>query len=472
MGGFDNLTYLTPNLTTNTQIQYAPGATQDSGTITAAAFAVGTTFVPLTFQGLGIFTNTITFSSSNPNQGGRVDTLTVNGTAANESFTVNGSGDAGAGTVQVGTYATVETLVLNTPGIAHLDLQGLGGADYFYVSGPLPYSITSLQGSDPIANLSGATGPVSVDLGNDALSTLTVISGYGGIVTLVGIDTANLDATSNTVTVNGTSQPESLVFTPTGANAGTLTDSGIGTVFNVSNVSGAVSGFVLNPMGGTDTVTVNGTSAADSQTVIVNGANTTVRTNSLLAVDTVTANTESLVVASGNGDDLLIVDASNGPVLIQTVYDGGTGRDTLLLTGGMASTDTYTPGPIPGSGRSQIVFTSGGGGTQTVDFLNLEPVQDDVTATTTIVNADNADNAINYSQGPGFNDHGSGVVTIDNQETYEFSAKTHLVINALKRQRRNQFEQSGHSPGPGRYYRQRRRSHGQRRADRQRHHRH
>ncbi len=105
------------------------------------------------------------------------------------------------------------------------------------------------------------------------------------------------------------------------------------------------------------------------------------------------------------------------------------------------------PGPIPGSGRSQIVFTSGGGGTQTVDFLNLEPVQDDVTATTAIVNADNAANAINYSQGPGFNDHGSGLVTVDNQETYEFRQQNTPGDQRPKRQRRNQSEQSGHAPG-------------------------
>ncbi len=287
--GNDNLTYLTPSLPSGANIAYTPGATQDSGTITASTLGTGS-FVPLVFQGLGISTNTITFNSSN----GRVDTLTVNGTAANESFTVTGSGDAGAGTVQVGTYATVETLVLNTPGIAQLNLQGLGGADYFYVSGPLPYSITSLQGSDPIANLSGATGPVTVNLGNNSLSTLTTITGYGGTVTLVGIDTANLDANSNTVSVNGTTQPEAFTFTPTDTAAGTLTDSGINTVFNFSNVSGAVSGFTLDPSGGSDTVTVNGTSSADSQTALVNGSDTTVRTNGLLAVDTVTADTESL----------------------------------------------------------------------------------------------------------------------------------------------------------------------------------
>jgi len=437
--GNDNLTYLTPNLSTlSSVINYTPGATADSGTITATAGFSGT-FVPLSFQGLGVSTNTITFSTSNPSNGNRGDRLTVNGTAGNDDFFVSGSGDAGAGAVQVTNTVTTETLLINTPGIDRLDLNGLGGVDVFNVTGSLPYGNTYVEGSDPIVNLSGATGAVGVLVGNTAIpSSNTLISGYGGQITLIGIDTANIDASNaahtidNTVFVTGTSQPESFVYTPTGTNAGTLTDSGMDTVFNFSNVSGTVSGFTLDPFGGSDTVTVNGTSSADSQTALVNGSDTTVRTNGLLAVDTVTADTESLVIASGNGDDQLTVDASNGPVTIPLVYDGGTGRDTLQLTGGTASTDAYTPGPTPGSGRSQIVFTNGGGGSQIVNFVNLEPVQDDVVATTATVNADNAANAINYSQGGGFNDHThTGLVTVDNQETYEFTNKTHLVLNAL-----------------------------------------
>ncbi len=431
-GGNDNLTYLSPNLVVSgSQINYTPGATQDSGTITAAGAFGATTLVPLSFQGLGIGSNTITFSSSNPS--GRVDSLTVNGSASNDVFVVNGTADAGAGTVQLAGVSAVKTLVINTPGIAQLDLNGAGGTDFFTVTGGLPYSSTTVEGSDPILSLSGATGPVNVNLGNNALSTnLTTITGYGGTVTLVGIDTANLDAGTNTVTVNGTSQPESFNYTPTGANAATLTDSGTNTVFNFANVSGVVSGFKIDPMGGADTLTVNGTSSNDSMTALTNGADTTVRTNGLLAVDTVTADTEHLVIDSGTGDDALTVNASNGPVLVPIVYDGGAGQDSLKLTGGTATVDTYAPGPTPGAGNSTIVFTSGGAGTQIVNFMNLEPVQDDVAAGIAVVVANNATNAINYTRGPGFNDHThTGLVSIDNQETYEFTNKTHLIIDAL-----------------------------------------
>ena len=51
-------------------------------------------------------------------------------------------------------------------------------------------------------------------------------------------------------------------------------------------------------------------SLGDSMTALVNGANTTVRTNGLLAIDMVTANTEHLVISSGTGDDTLNVNAT------------------------------------------------------------------------------------------------------------------------------------------------------------------
>jgi hypothetical protein len=108
-------------------------------------------------------------------------------------------------------------------------------------------------------------------------------------------------------------------------------------------------------------------------------------------------------------------------------YDGGTGFNQLQLvqTGGsFRFNDTYSVGPNPGEG----VDTIDG---QSVFFQNLAPVQDNVPAGTATVNATPAANAINYSQGPGggiFTGN-TGLVTIDNQESYEFNKKTNLVIN-------------------------------------------
>ena len=69
----------------------------------------------------------------------------------------------------------------------------------------------------------------------------------------------------------------------------------------------------------------------------------------------------------------------------------------------------------------------GASGTQTVYFQNLAPVLDNVPAATVTVNATPAANAINYIQGPGggiFGAATTGLVTIDNQESFEFANKT------------------------------------------------
>ncbi|MFZ1007472.1 MAG: hypothetical protein WAN65_11580, partial [Candidatus Sulfotelmatobacter sp.] len=135
------------------------------------------------------------------------------------------------------------------------------------------------------------------------------------------------------------------------------------------------------------------------------------------------------------GNDSLIVDSSNGLVAPTggINYDGGTGFNTLTLrqtAGPTQTSDTYSVGPNVGSGSDVIV----GSATQTVFFQNLAPVQDNVTATTSIVNATPSSNAINYTQGPGggiFGANKTGLVTIDNQESFEFNNKTNLVINSL-----------------------------------------
>src|SRR5262249_34377499 len=131
------------------------------------------------------------------------------------------------------------------------------------------------------------------------------------------------------------------------------------------------------------------------------------------------------------GNDTLIVDSTNGLINVANGirYDGGTGtldQLQLLQTGGPTRTsDTYSVGPVVGSGTSTIVGP-GTAGTQTVFFENLSPVLDTVQAALLTVNATAADNAISYSGLVS----GDGLVTIDQQEPIEFANKSTLAINA------------------------------------------
>src|SRR4029077_4938806 len=80
-----------------------------------------------------------------------------------------------------------------------------------------------------------------------------------------------------------------------------------------------------------------------------------------------------IAVTGGQGNDRLTVDSTLGALTIPVEYDGGSGSDLLILTGGTATSDVYTSGPNPGQGTSAIVI---GGVTQVVTFSNLEPVID------------------------------------------------------------------------------------------------
>ena len=86
---------------------------------------------------------------------------------------------------------------------------------------------------------------------------------------MIGVATANLDAGNNTLSATGTTQNDNIIFTPTGAAAGTFYDDiGSGnnlvpnTVFNIANVAGNFRVF-NDPSGNADQVTLRGTAARD-----------------------------------------------------------------------------------------------------------------------------------------------------------------------------------------------------------------
>ena len=119
------------------------------------------------------------------------------------------------------------------------------------------------------------------------------------------------------------------------------------------------------------------------------------------------------------GDDSATIDNTAGLLTVPVTYDGGNGSDVLALTGTTAvTTATYRPGPSITEGR--ITHD-----TMTVDFVGLEPVQDNVAAVNLFVNGTNADNAIDYSAGLGGGIFvgATGIVSVDGFETIEFNNK-------------------------------------------------
>jgi hypothetical protein len=276
-GGNDTLTYNTPaNANAGSTVVYAPGANPDAGSVTGSQNG-GPALAPLTFSGLG-GTGSLTFTTANAARSDHLIVQDLPG-GASDVFNVNPGGAGGVGGGSVGTVAIVHaapdnspvTLTLSTPGVSILELQGLGGGDTFNVNGALPYTGLLLNDGATV-NLAAAVGPVTVNIGDNTPGSPnpnTVITGYGAPVTLIGVDTANLNANSNNMTAVGTSQNDNWIFTPTGAKAATFYDSiGSGnnlvpnTVFNATNVTG-----VFQALGGTggnaDELTVQGSDARD-----------------------------------------------------------------------------------------------------------------------------------------------------------------------------------------------------------------
>jgi hypothetical protein len=414
-GGPDALTVTTPAGVD--RVSYTPGATADSGIITARGAGGGVTLVPLTYTTLGAAGN-VTFASA----GGREDVLTLYGTNNTDVVNVNGPGDI----IQLATInGGFVTPLLHTGGINILELDGLAGDDTFNLSGSLPYGNgTFVDGGDPSAsdtvNLSGATGAVTVSLGSAAASTNTVVAGYGSLVTLLGVEVANLDANGQTLTVDGTSQPESITYTPTGASAGTVTDAGLNTVFNFSSVTAAAGGFTIDAFGGSNTVTVNGTAGGDAIAVVRGAANDTVQVNALQTVTLVNADTQALVVATGTGTDTTSVSGSGGPTL--TVNGGQVpyGDSLVVVNSATSGNTSAATGNTDDSGR----ITNADG---TIDFtgMNLVIIGDNAASTTDTLSviASNGNDMITAAHVGSANE-----VTVNANATVAFSGFNQLSL--------------------------------------------
>lgn len=311
-------------------LTYTPGDGSNAGTI------AGTTFAPLSFSQLGT-TSSVSFLSA----GGREDALEINdAVGTSDVWTVNGAGDA----VQVANLAGgFITLPLSTGGIANLELHGLGGGDRFNVSGVLPYTSTIIDDGAAV-NLSGASGPVTVFLGDNTPNSPnpnTVVTGYGGSVTLIDIETANLDANNNQVTATGTTQNDNITYTPTGAAAGTFFDnipSGNNqvpnTVFNIANAAGNFRVF-NDPSGSADRVTLQGSAARDLIQINQGSGIAQILANNVIPL---------LPVQLGISAEILTVLGLGGQNTFQVIPApgiGGQAQDNLLINidGGTTATD-------------------------------------------------------------------------------------------------------------------------------------
>ena len=304
-------------------------------TLTVNGLAGGTNFVVtgFTITGLGA---TLSY--------GTMELLTVNAVGGNNSFTVNGD--------SIPTFlngADGDDLFTVNSSSTPLTLNGGAGDNTFVINGNSgPLTVTADTGSDSFT-VNGNSGSLSLSggIGNDSF----VINGNAGSSFV-----ADGGEGDNTFVVNSNSSPISLVGGG-GSNSFTV-NAPISAAVSIDG--GAGSGVDAGP----DTLTVNGTIAADTFTITsstIDGIGSTITYSALntvvingLAGDNsfyihstscqTTINTGSGVntveVGSNAPDNGGVLDGILGPILVN-----GNGRDSLLIddsgsTGGRDATLT------------------------------------------------------------------------------------------------------------------------------------
>ncbi len=141
------------------------------------------------------------------------------------------------------------------------------------------------------------------------------------------------------------------------------------------------------------------------------GANTIVTVDALQSISIASADTQSLVIDSGAGDDVINVTSNGGPAL--TVIGGDpTASDTLTVTANGDTTVNFGSDPTSGT-----ITTDD----PAIAFSGIEAISlTSATGSALTVNGTNGDDAINQS---------GNTVTVNNGATVTFASYPTLNLN-------------------------------------------
>ena len=466
-GGSNNIGGLGDDLTVverigrATRFVHTPGAAPDSGRIDTSD-SDGDTLIPIEYRRLDA-AGTVTLVGS-----GAGDTLVALGTSGSDEFTV---GFTGTDDVDIDLTTTAGTRVdLRTVDVGNYILEALEGDDTVTLIAQVDADSFVVNGGDPggsdVLLLSGAAGVAeTVTIAPDATNpTEQDVTGLGASIDVSGVelirytgdggdDTLRVVPGAGDHAVRVDNGPEPLTDRVTSdalpeihftdlLNFVVDEDSQIGNIvatFVTGSLAGAINYQTI--LDGEDTLVIEGSDgAADNFRVSHPVGVPVVAVTDVASGVTVTdlgtgvpSPLGRLQINTLGGDDMVTVDNSTGLINVPITYDGGSGSDTLLVTGTTAVQQVeYFPGPDVLEGRLAYSLTWGPPPSRdmVIDFINLEPVIDLVPKTVALtVYGTNADNAINYTEGPNsgvvslLNPLGlvTGLVSVDAYETIEFA---------------------------------------------------
>ena len=226
----------------------------------------------------------------------------------------------------------------------------------------------------PGLTVNPAGGAVTVDLAARTIQGFASASATS-LIGINGIPTVNVNVNGNVLTVNLTNGDDTLSYTPSGPNAGSLALAGVNQTLNVSG-SGT---FTVKPLDGNDTVTTYGTAAGDTVNVTVKPT-IAVQVGSSLTLNMPAAQIEKVGVSTLLGNDAINVSIFDTATASLFVDGGGPttvnkGNDVLnLIDQSVGKKGTYSNisgGSTPGAGAVVLTFKAAGTSTR-VDYVNIE----------------------------------------------------------------------------------------------------
>lgn len=222
------------------------------------------------------------------------------------------------------------------------------------------------------------TGPVTIDLAARTIQGFLSASATG-LIGISGIPTVNVDVIGRDLAVNLTAGDDSLNYTPFTPNSGSIALAGANQVINITDSLGVLVVFTVNPLGGNDTVTTNGTAANDTVNVTVD-TTIAVQVGSALKLNMPAAQIEKVGISTLQGNDTINVkihDTVNASLFV----DGGEprtvnkGNDVLNLidqsAGRKGVYSNISGGSSPGAGAVVLSFKAAGTKTR-VDYVGIE----------------------------------------------------------------------------------------------------
>ena len=398
--------------------------------------------------------------------GAGADRLVYNGTALNDLFAVDS-----AGQVSLSNASHVHMAVAAASDFEELVLNGLDGEDTFELRAA-PFQI-EVHGGDPsqggdVLSLVDPGETRTVTIAPEADAARQEITGAGAhairvsgveLVTCAGTDGDDTLVVApgpgdDSVRVQGAADaPPGDVVLASSLPAIRFSDLSVFRLdlrasggldvatFATGNLHGAdPAHYQFSATPGTVLVVEGDDAGAATYTLANPGGGTTLRvtdgTSGVVLSDSADPDDAPgrIEIYTLGGDDILTVDVDSSPLIaVPILYDGGSGRDSLIVTGAPAdavNSVTYSPGPAVNEGR--LRYDAATTDDMLIEFRRLEPVWDLVVAAALVVNGTGGPNEITYTaeldaSGSPIADRGQ--VSVDEFESIAFASKANLTIN-------------------------------------------